>query len=79
MHSLSRQMCYKFNTNVKFAMFEMRTNPWKGRAYGNLGSSNVSAGDSQKAIEYHKKHLKIAVEIGDWAGEGALIHYSQTH
>ena len=51
-------------------MFEMRTNPWKGRAYGILGSSNVSAGDSQKAIEYHKKHLKIAVEIGDRSGEG---------
>ena len=60
-------------------MFEMRTNPWKGRAYGNLGNSNVSVGDYQKAIEYHKKHLKIAVEIGYWAGEGALIHYSQTH
>ena len=70
MHSLSRQICYKFNTNVKFVT---------GRAYGNLGSSNVSAGDYQKVIEYHKKHLKIAVEIGDWAGEGALIHYSQTH
>ena len=27
-------------------------------------------GDFQKAIEYHGKHLKTAVEIGDWAGEG---------
>ena len=26
MHSLSRQMCYKFKTNVKFVRFEMRTN-----------------------------------------------------
>jgi len=33
MHSLSRQMCYKFNTNVKFVRFEMRTNPWKVHIY----------------------------------------------
>ena len=25
---------------------------------------------SRKAIEYHEKHLKIAIEIGDRAGEG---------
>ena len=29
-----------------------------------------SLGDYQKAIEYHEKHLKIAKEIGDRAGEG---------
>ena len=23
-----------------------------------------------KDLEYHEKHLKIAKEIGDWAGEG---------
>ena len=33
MHSLSRQMCYKFNTNVKFFRFQMRTNPWKVHIY----------------------------------------------
>ena len=27
-------------------------------------------GDYQKAIEYHEKHLKIAIEIGDRGGEG---------
>ena len=27
-------------------------------------------GDYKKAIEYHEKHLKIAKEIGDRAGEG---------
>ena len=27
-------------------------------------------GDFRKAIEYHEKHLKIAIEIGDRAGEG---------
>ena len=30
----------------------------------------ASLGDYQKAIEYHEKHLKIAIEIGDRAGEG---------
>ena len=30
-----------------------------------------SLGDSQKSIEYHEEHLKIAVEIGDRHGEGA--------
>ena len=29
-----------------------------------------SLGDIRKAIEYHEKHLKIAIEIGDRAGEG---------
>ena len=29
-----------------------------------------SLGDYQKSIEYHEKHLKIAIEIGDRGGEG---------
>ena len=29
-----------------------------------------SLGDYRKAIEYHEKHLKIAIEIGDRGGEG---------
>ena len=29
-----------------------------------------SLGDFRKAIEYLEKHLKIAIEIGDRAGEG---------
>ena len=29
-----------------------------------------SMGDYRKAIEYHKIHLKITLEIGDRAGEG---------
>ena len=29
-----------------------------------------SLGDIRKAIEYHEKDLKIAIEIGDRAGEG---------
>ena len=31
---------------------------------------NFSLGDFRKAIEYHEKDLKIAIEIGDRAGEG---------
>ena len=27
-------------------------------------------GEYQKAIEYQENRLKIAIEIGDWAGEG---------
>ena len=37
---------------------------------GNLGDAYQSLGDHQKAIEYLKKLLKIAREIGDRAGEG---------
>ena len=29
-----------------------------------------SLGGYRKAIEYHEKHLKIAIEIGDRDGEG---------
>ena len=38
-------------------------------AYGNLGNAYLYLGDYQKAIEYHEKHLKIAIEIGDRGGE----------
>ena len=31
-------------------------------------------GDYRKAIEYHEKHLKITIEIGDRGGEGASYH-----
>ena len=44
--------------------------PGKGQAYGNLGTAYQSLGDFRKAIEYHEKHLKIAIEIGDRTGEG---------
>ena len=37
----------------------------EGGAYGNLGNAYFSLGDFRKAIEYHEKHLKIAIEIGD--------------
>ncbi|XP_074627687.1 uncharacterized protein LOC141885736 isoform X6 [Acropora palmata] len=42
----------------------------EGGAYGNLGIPYRSLGDYQKSIEYHEKHLKIAIEIGDRGGEG---------
>ena len=38
-------------------------------AYGSLGNTYQLLGDYRKAIEYHKKHLKIAIEIGDRDGE----------
>ncbi|XP_067023796.1 tetratricopeptide repeat protein 28-like [Acropora muricata] len=42
----------------------------EGRAHGNLGHAYRSLGDFQKAIEYHKKHMKIAKGVGGEAGEG---------
>ena len=44
--------------------------PEKDEPYGNLGNAFVSLGDFRKAIEHHEKRLKIAIEIGDRAGEG---------
>ena len=39
-------------------------------AYESLGNTYQLLGDYRKAIEYHKKHLKIAIETGDRDGEG---------
>ena len=36
-----------------------------------------SLGDYRKAIEYHEKVLKIAIEISDRAGEGRSIWKSR--
>ena len=36
-----------------------------------------SLGDYRKAIEYQEKRLKIAVEIGDRAGEGRSLWKSR--
>ena len=41
----------------------------EGRAYRNLGIAYKSLGDFRKSIEYHKKGLKTAPEIGDRARE----------
>ena len=40
------------------------------RAYENLGVAYQSQGNYRKAIECHEKYLKIALEVGDQAGEG---------
>ena len=42
----------------------------EGTTYGYLGIAYHSLGDFRKAIEYHEKDLKIAIEICDRAGEG---------
>ena len=41
-----------------------------GHRNGTAYTSNRS-GDCRKALEYHEKHLKIAQEMGDRAGEGS--------
>jgi tetratricopeptide (TPR) repeat protein len=38
--------------------------------YCTLGIAYDSLGDFSKAVEYHEKHLAIAKEVGDRAGEG---------
>ncbi|XP_044170336.1 tetratricopeptide repeat protein 28-like, partial [Acropora millepora] len=38
--------------------------------YGSLGTVYQSLGDFRKAIEYHEKHLEIAIEVGGRVGEG---------
>ena len=42
----------------------------EGNANQDLGSIFFSPGDFPEAVEYHEKHLKISIEIGDRAGEG---------
>ena len=42
----------------------------EGAAYGNLGNALYSLSDHRKAIEYHEKALKFAIEIGNCAVEG---------
>ena len=41
-----------------------------GRAYRNLGWAYYSLGQFNRAAEFHSKHLAIALEVGDRAGEG---------
>ncbi|XP_044170333.1 tetratricopeptide repeat protein 28-like [Acropora millepora] len=45
-----------------------------GMPYGSLGNAYDSLGDFRKAVEYHEKQLKIAIEIGDRAGEGRACY-----
>ena len=42
----------------------------QGGAYENLGDADFGLGDFRRAIEYHERVLKIAIEIVDRAGEG---------
>ena len=37
----------------------------EGRVYGNLGNDYQSLGDYGKAVEHHKKCLKIKREVGN--------------
>ena len=42
----------------------------EGSPYENLGIAYLLQGDYRKSIEYHAKHLKIAIQISDRGGEG---------
>ena len=41
----------------------------EGRTHGNLGIVYKLLSDYRKAIGYHEKHLKSAIEIHDRGGE----------
>ncbi|CAM0117211.1 hypothetical protein RSOCI_02565 [Rhabdochlamydiaceae symbiont of Dictyostelium giganteum] len=46
----------------------------EGKAYGNLGNAYNSLGETRKAIDFHEKHLKIALELQDKSGEGSAYN-----
>ena len=48
----------------------------EGAAYGNLGVAYDSLGDYPRAIDYQERDLKIAIEIGDRAGEAGAYGIS---
>ena len=66
---ISRKPWITINDASKFLQ-TWGTRHWEGRDYGNLGNAYYSLEDFQKAIDYHKRHLKISKEVGDRAGEG---------
>ena len=41
----------------------------EGKSYCNLGNAYESLEDFERAIQYHKRHLKLTKEMGDKAGE----------
>ena len=48
-----------------------------GNDNANIGNDYKSLGDFRKAIEYHEKYLKSAIEIGDRAREGKACRKPQ--
>ena len=42
----------------------------EGKAFGGLGNAHQSLGDYKTALDYHKRHLKIAKELGLKSEEG---------
>ena len=47
-------------------------------SYCNLGNVYHRQGQFKKAIKYHQRHLEIAKEVGDKAGEGRRYAISAT-
>ena len=46
--------------------------------YGHLGNAYQGLGQFETAIEYHQRHLEIAKEMGDNAGEESVMAVSAT-
>ena len=55
--------------DLNIAAKEIDDRAEEGRGYADLSNAYHSLGDFRKAIEYNEKRLKIAMEIGDQAGE----------
>jgi len=55
--------------NILKIIKEMRDKAREGIAYGHLGIAYRILGDFKTAIDYHERHLEIAKEVGDKAGE----------
>ena len=43
----------------------------EGTTYSNLGNTHHGLGDFKTAIDYHERHVKIAIELGDRSGKGS--------
>ena len=46
----------------------------EGRVYGNLCALHQNLGEYEKAMNYHKEHLRIFKELGNRCEEGAAYH-----
>ena len=61
------------NNNKRLIQFLRKTNAEllvTANGYSNLGNAYQGLGQFKTAIQYHQRHLEIAKEVGDKAGEG---------
>ena len=61
--------------NITKIIIEIGRRADEGMAYGNLGNAYQSLGGHRKATENYERHLKIAIEISNWGGEGGAYQF----